>query len=255
MASCKPQKDTLSYFKDIDTQTFSVEIDPSMYTPKIEPADELSIAVTSTIRPELALPYNLPLVNPAQVGEGNIRVSQAGQATYIVPADGNIVMPILGKVHVAGLTTEQVAEKITNLISKDVQDPVVTVKLLNFKVNVAGEVQEPGSFSVNGNRISVLDALAMAGDLTPYAQRENILIVREENGKRVAYKLDLTDPNVLSSPVFYLKQNDYIYVSPNQIRNDNAKYNQNNAYKLSVISTIVSGVSVIASLIIALAIK
>lgn len=254
LASCKPQQDTLSYFQNVDTATFTASVDPSLFVPKIEPADELSIAVTS-IRPELALPYNLPLINPASVNEGNVRASQAGQATYIVSADGDITMPILGKIHVSGMTVDQLAAKITEMVSKDVKDPVVSVKLLNFKVNVAGEVAHPGSFAINSDRVSILDALAMAGDLTPYGLRENVLLIREENGKRAVYQLDLTNPDVLKSPYFFLKQNDYVYVAPNSIRNDNAKYNQNNAFKLSVISTIVSGVSVIVSLVIALAIK
>jgi polysaccharide export outer membrane protein len=100
----------------------------------------------------------------------------------------------------------------------------------------------------------VLDALTAAGDLTEYGERTNVLIIREENGKRTAHRLDLTSSDVLTSPYFYLQQNDYVYVTPNKIRQDNSKYNQNNAFKLSVTSTIVSGCSVIASLIIALAI-
>ena len=254
VASCKPQQDTLTYFRDIDTETFSAIVDPVMFEPKIEPADELSIAVTS-IRPELAMQYNLPLINPAQVTDGMVRAAQAGQATYIVSADGDITMPILGKIHVVGLTVDQLAAKIEEMVGKEVKNPTVTVKLMNFKINVAGEVTEPGTFSVNGNRVSILDALAMAGDLTPYGLRENILLIREENGKRKAYKIDLSDPATLSSPTFYLKQNDYIYVAPNEVRNDNAKYNQNNAYKLTVISTVVSAASVVASLVIALSIK
>jgi polysaccharide export outer membrane protein len=101
----------------------------------------------------------------------------------------------------------------------------------------------------------VLDALSAAGDLTVYGERENVLIIREENGKRTAHRLNLNSSEVFTSPYFYLQQNDYVYVSPNKIRKDNSKYNQNNAFKLSVVSTVVSGCSVIASLVIALAIK
>ena len=109
--------------------------------------------------------------------------------------------------------------------------------------------------NVTRERFSVLDALSSAGDLTEYGERSNVLLVREENGKRTAHRINLNSSDILTSPYFYVQQNDYIYVTPNKIRQDNSKYNQNNAFKLSVISTIVSACSVVASLVIALAIK
>lgn len=254
LASCGPQRDTLSYFQDIQTETFNTPIDLAAIDPKIEPHDELLITISS-LKPELTLPYNLPLSNPASSQNGFITGATPAQSTYIVTPQGDITMPILGKMHVAGMTVDQLSELITQKLTKDVADPVVVVKMINFKINVGGEVTSPGQYKITDRRFSILDAISTAGDLTPYGERTKVLLIREEDGQRVAHNLDLTSAELLTSPYFYLKQNDYIYVAPNTIRNDNSKYNQNNAFKLSVISTIVSGVSVVASLVIALVIK
>lgn len=254
LMSCSSKRDTLSYFQDIQTETMAIPVDFGKVEPKIEPLDELNISVTS-LQPELSMPYNLPLTNPAISENSFLASGNAQQATYFVSPEGDITMPILGKMHVAGMTTEQLADIITEKVSKDVEEPVVVVTLMNFKVNIGGEVANPGQYTVKGKRFSILDAISSAGDLTPYGERSNVLLIREENGKMVSHTIDLTSADVLSSPYFYLKQNDYIYVAPNKIRNDNSKYNQNNAFKLSVISTVVSAVSVVASLVIALAIK
>ena len=146
-------------------------------------------------------------------------------------------------------------EIIRARVSANVKDPFVRVELLGFNIDVMGEVKNPQRIYVNSERYTLLDALSAAGDLTEYGERSNVLVIREEDGKQTYHRLNLADSNIFSSPYFYLHQNDVIYVEPNQIRIDNSKYNQNNAYKLSVISTIVSASSVVASLIIALAVK
>lgn len=226
----------------------------SDYMPAIQPDDELFISVSST-SPEATAVYNLPATNPPQAGDVVTVQSPVRNATYMVDEKGDITMPVLGKIHVAGMNVDQLTEYLTHEISKDVHDPVVTVRLVNFKVVVAGEVKTPQTITVNRNRVSVLDALAAAGDLTEYGERSDVLVIREENGVRKFAHLDLNSSETLNSPYFYLRQNDYVYVSPNKVRQANSKYNQNNAYKLSVISTVVSAASVIASLVIALSVK
>lgn len=251
LASCSTQRSPLTYFKDIDTTaTFKSDVD---YAPIIHPDDELYITV-SAFNEWAATAYNLPLSNPGSTGTFGKMTSPQLQ-TYQVDSKGDIYMPIIGKVHVAGLTCEQLREKLVKLIDKDLEDPSVLVRLMNFKVMVAGEVKTPGPQQVVTQRYSILDALTTAGDLTEFGERSNVLIIREENGVRTAHRLDLNDPATLSSPYFYLQQNDYVYVEPNSIRKENSKYNQNNAFKVSVVSTIVSGCSVLASLIIALTVK
>jgi len=249
MASCSSTpRSPLTYFTDIDGIPQYASIGD--YRVRIAPADELFITVTSVV-PEATAQYNTPLVNPATSSSLTTQ-SQPRQQTYIVDSHGDINFPLLGRLHVGGLTLEELTGMLEQKIGRDVQDPIVKAELINFKVNVAGEVHKPGAVPITTSRFSVLDALTAAGDLTEYGERNNVLVIREENGQRTHTRLDLNSAETLSSPYFYLKQNDYVYVEPNKIRKDNSKYNQNNAFKLSVISTIVSGCSVVASLIIAL---
>lgn len=253
LSSCSSSKTRLPYFEDITKLTVDGELENTNYHITIRPDDELLITVTSPV-PEATMPYNLPLNNPAKLSEINIS-GQSRQQTYLVTAQGTINFPILGKIYVEGLTTEQLAEELTNRISQDVANPTVRVAIVNFHVNVLGEVKQPGNIIVNSERFSVIDALAAAGDLTEYGERSNVIVVREENGKKIYHHLNLNDSKSLESPYFYLQQNDWVYASPNAVRQANSKYNQFNSYKIQVISTVVSACSVVASLVIALAIK
>lgn len=252
LASCSTNRSPLTYFEDIkESETGTLPIND--YLVKIVPSDELLITVTS-LEPTATMAYNLPLSNPAYK-DAMLMTTQPQQQTYIVDRAGDIDFPVLGRIHVEGLTTLQLKEELVKRISADVEDPMVRVELVNFRVNVLGEVKNPGAVSVKKERYTLLDALADAGDLTEYGERNNVLLIREENGKCVYHHLNLNDSKTLSSPYFYLQQNDVVYVEPNKIRKDNSKYNQNNAFKVSVVSTIVSACSVIASLVIALTVK
>lgn len=250
-ASCSTNKTVLPYFTDL-TSTEGI-LEQMNYSPDIRPDDELMITINSSV-PEATAHYNLPLSNPATKGELKMQTSPR-QQTVVVDSKGDIVLPVIGKIHVAGMSTEQLQDALTELVRKDVSDAIVSVQLVNFTVVVAGEVARPAKIEVKRNRFSILDAIGQAGDLTPYGERSNVLIIREEDGKRTYARLDLNSSEVLTSPYFYLRQNDYIYVEPNKIRQANSRYNQDNAFKLSVISTIVSAASVVVSMVIALTVK
>lgn len=247
-SSCKTQRSPMEYFIGIDEVTTPIAVGD--YNVKIEPSDELWITVNS-YNPEASARYNVPASNPAMrndiLGQSNPK-----QQTFTVDVDGDINYPGIGKIHVAGMTCEALRDFITKEVSKEVKDPVVLVQMINYRINVSGEVTRPGSIYVTSPRFSILDAIAQAGDLTQYGERNNVLLIREENGERKHIRLDLNSPEILSSPYFFMKQNDYIYVEPNNIRKDNSEYNQFNSYRLSVISTIVSGSASVISLIIAL---
>lgn len=252
LASCSSPKNVLPYFVDIK-EIKTGELDTLDYLPTIRPDDELSITVNS-INPEATAIYQMPLINPATTSTLASSSSPRIQ-TYIVNSQGDINFPVIGTIHVSGMTTEQLSEYLTKEISKDVKDPVVDVRILNFMVSVGGEVRSPSRIPLTRQRMTVLDALVQAGDLTEYGERSNVLVIREENGSRTYAHLDLNKAETLNSPYFYLKQNDYVYVSPNNIKQSNSRYNTNNSFKLSVISTIVSATSVVASLVIALVVK
>ena len=251
--SCQTTYTThLPYWSDIDSLR-SGEFVGGDYSIKLIPEDELIIAVTTTV-PAASAMYNLPMINP--VTRDDVKENPQPQLqTYIVDQNGDIQFPVLGRIHVAGMSTIELKDELEKRISKNVSNPVVRVQLVNFRVNVLGEVKKPGAINVEKQRYSVLDALADAGDLTEYGERDNVILIREEDGKKVFHRFDLNNSSMFSSPYFYLKQNDVIYVEPNEIRRENAMYNQNNSYKISVVSTIVSATSVIVSLIIALAVK
>lgn len=241
----------LPYFTNLpivtDTIVVNVESD---YALRIVPDDELLITVTS-LEPTATAMFNLPMANIATRGVQQVTGNVALQ-TYIVSNNGDIKFPQLGTIHVSGMTTTELTTLLTERISEYVESPMVRVEIVNFNINVLGEVKKPGRFPIKNESLSILDAIALAGDLTEYGQRDNVLLIRRDGDKTIYHRFNLGDAKSLNSPYFYLKQNDVVYVEPTKIKDSNAKYNTNNSFKLSVISTIVSAVSVIASLAIAL---
>lgn len=208
--------------------------------------DLLSIMVNSK-DPELALPFNMPLIT-YQIGS-----ESSGQQRilgYLVDTNGDIDFPILGKLHVAGLSRLELRDLIKEkLISGDyIKDPVVTVQFLNYKVSVMGEVARPGSFTITGDRITLLEALSMAGDLTIYGRRDRVAVIREENGKRTILFHDLRSSDIFTSPCYYLQQNDIVYVEPNKAKAGQRDINQNNS--VSVWLSAVSVLAAVASLLV-----
>ncbi len=262
MGSCSSNKTVLPYFTDL-TETHG-SVPKGSFELTIVPDDELVINVTAANMEaveQFNVPYQRTRTNDFNnAGNGTLesqiitsRNNAISYQTYRVNEAGFISFPVLGKLHVAGMTIGQLALFLEEKISAQVINPMVTVELVNFHVNVMGEVASPGARLVNRERYSILAALADAGDITPYGERKNVLLIREENGERVYHRLDLNDSeSTLNSPYFYLRQNDVIYVEPNKIRQANAKVDQDKSFKLSMTSVIVSAASVVASLIIAL---
>lgn len=192
--------------------------------------------------PELALPFNMPLIS-YQIGNQNI--GQQRLVGYLVNQDGNIDFPILGEIHVEGLTRMQVTELIKKRLIEEelIKDPIVTVQFLNFKVSVIGEVGRPGTFDISGDRITLLEALSMAGDLTIYGRRDRVAVIREKDGKRSILYHDLRSSDIFQSPCYYLQQNDIVYVEPNNAKTGQSRINSNNS-----VGVWLSGVSVLASI-------
>lgn len=218
------------------------------YEMLIHEDDQLAIMVTSK-DPELALPFNLPLVS-YQFGSANPSNGQQKVLSYLVDVNGDIDFPILGKLHVAGLSRLQLSELIKDkLIQGDyIKDPVVTVQSLNFKVAVMGEVASPGVFNVSGDRITLLEALSMAGDLTILGRRDRVAVIREENGKRIVLFHDLRSTDIFSSPCYYLQQNDIVYVEPNNGKAMQRNPNNSVGVWVGVVSMVISVVSLVVNL-------
>lgn len=217
----------------------------NQYEVKIHNDDLLAIMVNSK-NPELALPFNMPLVS-YQMGYQNTYTQRI--LGYLVDSDGNIDFPILGKIHVAGMTRKELTTYLKQrLIDEDyIKDPIVTVQFLNFKISVMGEVNRPGSFDINSDRITLLEALSKAGDLTIYGRRDRVAVIREVDGVRTILYHDLRSSDIFQSPCYYLQQNDIVYVEPNKAKTGQSRINQNNSVSVwtSVISVLTSIVTLI----------
>ena len=181
----------------------------------IQPKDMLSIVVSSR-NPELVVMFNLPMVQHMAVSEIAGGSSQQRLLGYVVDNNGCIDFPVLGTLKVAGLTRWELAEMIKKRLLKEgyLTDAVVTVEFMNFKVSVLGEVTAPGTYSIEGDKVTILQALSLARDLTIYGQRENVSVIRERDGERIIYQINLCDVDLFKSPAYYLQQNDVIYVEP-----------------------------------------
>lgn len=209
MSSC--YKRNLVYFSDLPKTTdFNTPI-TNYVAPKIQPDDILSITVSS-LNPESNVLFNNILL-PSTSGNTNVIADKLDEG-YLVDKDGFINFPVIGKINLVGLTKEQAVEKMTGLIKEHVKNPIVNVRFLNFKITVIGEVDKPATFTVATEKINVLEALGLAGDMTAYARRENVLIIREKDGVRSTARINLNNKDVLTSPYFYLQQNDIVYVEP-----------------------------------------
>jgi polysaccharide export outer membrane protein len=217
----------------------------------VQPKDMISIVVTSR-NPELAAMFNLATVSYQAGSESSATGGYNRIMGYSVDSDGDINFPIVGKVKVAGMTRWEVAETIKNeLVSRNLlKDPVVTVEFLNFKISVLGEVNNPGAYTIQGDRINLLEALSLAGDLTIYGKRDNVSVIREQNGKRYVYKVDLRDANLFKSDAYYLQQNDVIYVEPNKVRAGQSTINENSFRSVSFWASISATLLTIVNLII-----
>lgn len=223
------------------------------YTPRIAPDDQLQITVSGT-EPEAVAVFNMPLTTYQTAGETLIATTPVLQ-TYQVNAAGEIDFPVLGRLKVDGLTTTELSDTLAVRIRKYVKDPIVSTRISNFKVSVLGEVNRPGTLKVTSERLSVLDAIGMAGDLTIQGNRTNVLLVRENNGHQELHRLDLTSTDLFASPCYYLQQNDVLYIEPNKARQKDTNISQKRQQNLTLTSTIISALSVLASLGIAFLVK
>ena len=216
LCSCASTKDIAYFQNKLVDQPEKIDKHAGIL---IQPKDQLSIVVSSR-NPELVAMFNLPVIS---YQAGSEVVAGAGQQRllgYVVDNDGYIDFPVLGKLYVAGLTRWQLAEMIKDKLIKDglLSDAVVTVEFMNFKVSVLGEVTSPGTYAIQGDKVTVLQAISMARDLTIYGERSNVSVIRERDGERVIYEIDLRNVDLFKSPAYYLQQNDIVYVQPNKYK-------------------------------------
>jgi polysaccharide export outer membrane protein len=232
LLSCASKKKVV-YLQDID-QTKSYD-SSTLYEPKLQPDDLLSIIVSAE-NPELSVPFNLPQIQ----GNYEINNNQNGIKTYLVDNFGFIEFPVIGKLKLGGLTRTEATAKLVNAVGEYIKNPIINLRILNFKVSILGEVLKPSSFTLSSERITLLEAISMAGDLTIYGKRNNILIIREAEGKKTYNRVDITKSDFLNSPFYYLAQNDIVVVEPNKTRVNASVVGPNVTATISAISVLVT---------------
>lgn len=250
LCACSVPKDVV-YFQGVDSLTPEQVAELGQtYSTKIGPDDLLTITVTGW-DPSVLTPFNPPPY--AYASQGSVDVQRSSELqTYLVYKDGTINFPVLGKIKASGYTKQEFSEILRKEIDHYASGVNVNVQIVNFRVTFLGEVAQPGIMVIKNDRISLLDALGGVGDLTIAANRKNVLVIRDHEGQKEFGRIDLTDPAVFASPYFYLKQNDVIYVEPNKSKQRNARYSVGERYTITVFSSILSAVSVITTLVLAI---
>ncbi|MDR2498013.1 MAG: polysaccharide biosynthesis/export family protein [Tannerellaceae bacterium] len=260
-ASCGTPKDVV-YFQNIDTLAEQQrELMTNNYVSRIAPDDILSIIVTSQ-SPEVATPFNPPLYtytipqqekvvnNSSDITMPMAQLSNSSELTpYQVNSDGDIKFPVIGSFHVAGLSKQEVENKLQTEVRRYVPDAIVHVRVQNFKVAVMGDVLQPGIVPVQNERITILEALSRAGDMTINGSRTNVLVIRDYNGEKEYGRIDLTTADIFASPYYYLRQNDIVYVQPNKARQKSARSSAGENLMIMTFSAIISAVSAASTII------
>lgn len=250
MTGCKVPKD-IAYFQGIENYTQEQFNAMSQeFTATIVPDDILKIIVYSW-DPAAVKSYNPPAYSVSHPNATELSQSQE-LPSYKVNSEGYITFPVVGKVYVRGLSREQLAEKLQNEVRQYVQDAWVTVEFLNYYVTFIGEVGNPRRLQFSRDKVNLIEAVASVGDLGVQAMRKNVLVIRNFDGKSEWGIVDMTDPAIFASPYFYLRQNDIIYVEPNDAKKKNARYAQTRALGFSIASTFLSAAAIVTSLIISL---
>lgn len=212
------------------------------YESRLQPDDLLSIIVNSS-SPELTKPFNL-LMGSVQDKTDLINAQQRLQ-TYLIDKDGFIDFPVVGKIKLGGLTRLEAEELIKQKLIEEIKDVNINLRILNYKISVQGEVTRPGVYTIQSERITLMEALSLAGDLTIYGRRDNILVIRENDGKKTYNYVDITKADFVNSEFYYLAQNDLVYVEPNKVRINSSSVGPNVSVIISAISVLASVVSVI----------
>lgn len=241
--SCATKQDVV-YFNGINPADNIVGIDSYMPTYHIN--DELLIVVNA-IDAEAAKPFNLTSVAYNQ--DIGLARPMDRQQTYIIDSQGEIDFPVLGKLKLAGLSRDQATKYIEEKLKDYIKDPMVNIRTINYRITVLGEVARPGTYNATSERITLIDALGLAGDMTIYGERENVLVIHDYDGKKTFTRVNLKDKNLFESPAYYLSQNDVVYVEPNKTRARNSSIGADTGVIISTIGLLISLSAVIVAVL------
>lgn len=250
LVACQSYK-KVPYFQDVEVVNEANQQE-KLYDARIMPKDLLTIVVSCT-NPELAIPFNLTVASNASLAastSSNV-TTQAALQPYLVDNEGNINFPVLGELKLGGLTKREAEQLILDKLKPYMKEiPIVTVRMVNYKISVIGEVARPGTFTISNEKVNLLEALAMAGDMTVYGLRDNVKLIREDaNGKQQIMTLDLNNAETILSPYYWLQQNDIIYVTPNKAKARNSDVGNSTSLWFSATSILVSIVSLLVNIL------
>ncbi|MCZ8330783.1 MAG: polysaccharide biosynthesis/export family protein [Flavobacterium sp.] len=234
LQSCASRKN-VAYLQDVNNNSNSQT--EANYEPVLKNDDLLSIIVSAN-DPEITYMFNIPQIQ----GSYKVNENQDGIKTYLIDTKGEIEFPVIGRIKLAGLTRTQAIDKLAEKIKPYITNPTINLRILNYKISVLGEVNKAGNYTINSERITLLEAIANAGDLTIYGRRDNILIIREKDGKKTYNRIDITKSDFINSDFYYLTQNDVVIVEPNKTRVNSSAFGPN-------ITATISALSVIATII------
>lgn len=236
LSSCAP-KSSHVYYQNVDEILNNNEKLVNFET-KLQP-DDLLMIIVSAEDIESAAPFNL--INTMTSNPNNPAGSgQMQQQLYLIDSKGNIEFPIIGNLRLGGLTRTEAIQLIKSNVQKYVTSPIVNLRIMNYKITVQGEVTRPGVHTVNSERLTLPEAIALSGDMTIYGKRDNVLIIRESNGKRTYNRVDMTKADFINSPYYFLNQNDIVYVEPNKTRINSSAVGPNISIGISALSLLVT---------------
>jgi polysaccharide export outer membrane protein len=239
--SCASRKDVV-YYQGIDG--IAAQENSNSYEIKIQP-DDLLMIIVSAEDPEIAFPFNLRSISVQNPGSLDAAIGQQSIQLYLVDASGSIEFPVLGKLKVGGLSRSEVLQMLQQKIGVYIKNPIINLRVMNFKVSVQGEVNAPGTYTVDSERITLIEALSKAKDLTIYGKRDNILIIREIDGVKSYSRVDITKADFINSPFYYLAQNDVVYVEPNKTKINGAAIGPNTGVIISITSILITLITLI----------
>lgn len=242
LTSCNLKKKLIYFNNDTNNDSTVVHIKPTSIKFKID--DIISVDVSAfdleSVAPFTKTPNTSPSTQVPSYSNGI-----AANGGYLIANDGTINLPLLGKTKIAGLTRNEATELIQSKLSNYLTDPIVSLKLLNFKITILGDVKIPGTYTIPNERLSLTEAIGLAGDLNITGIRNNILVIREENGVKKEYRVDLTNQSIYSSEVYYLRQNDVIYVEPNRAKRNSSVISSTAGVFISIASLLITTINVI----------
>lgn len=257
LSGCKAYQD-ITYLQDAGVDAFLTDSVLAPVPDAVLKVGDLLVITVNATTPEAAQPFNLQLI-PSQslrnydpTGTGLSVIGSSGSLqNYLVDTDGNIIFPIIGKIQVAGMTKNELTESLKSQIYPRYikEEPIISIRYANFRVSVLGEVVRPSSYKIDNERISIFEAISMAGDLTIYGRRDNVLLIREQGAGRAKIRIDLRDRRLVDSPYFYLEQNDILYIQPNDPKSRASRLSTAEALSVSLVGTLISLTSLLVNIL------